>query len=53
MLLLTNFINEKFYGQFTNEFNPSIINDEFIDKKIYRQISIIKLTVNLLTNLIR
>jgi len=45
-----DFIDEKFYGEFINEFNPSIINDKFNDKKFIVKLSIHKLTVNLLTD---
>ena len=41
MSLLTNFINEKIFGQLTDKFTDRfmlIITDKFIDKKIYRQI---------------
>ena len=48
MSSLTDSINIKFYNQFTDEFNSSII----IDKKYTTKVSVNKLTVNLLTKFI-
>jgi len=46
-----NFSDKKIYDKFINKFNSSIIIDKFINKKIYHQIIINKLIVNLLTDL--
>jgi len=52
MSLPIDFSGKKFYGQFTERFNPSIITNEFIDENFFVKLFIGKLIVNVLTDLI-